>query len=150
LSRIIATDISRQALDVARQNAETHGVADRIEFLLGDLLGPLQNRGLDEMIDFVACNPPYVPSSHPDLVQRDVREFEPALALYGGLDGLSFYRRLLVDALRYLRRGGYTVCELGFSQVDSVRAIVDLARWELLDVVEDLQGIPRTLTLRKR
>jgi release factor glutamine methyltransferase len=150
VSRIIATDISLQALDVARQNADTHGVANRIEFLLGDLFGPILNQGLEKKIDFVACNPPYVPASQPDLLQREVREFEPAAALYGGSDGLSFYRRLLVEALGYLKPGGYMVCELGFSQVDSVRAMVDPGRWELLDLVEDLQGIPRTMTLKKR
>jgi release factor glutamine methyltransferase len=149
-SRIIATDVSRRALDVARQNAQTHGVENRIEFLMGDLFRPIENHGLEQRIDFIACNPPYVPASQPELLQRDVREFEPAVALYGGLDGLSFYRRLLVDALRYLEPGGYMVFELGFSQVDSVRSMVDPARWEILELVYDLQGIPRTLTLKKR
>jgi release factor glutamine methyltransferase len=150
MSRFIATDISGPALDIARRNAENHGVASRIEFLLGDLFAPLQYRGFDETIDFIACNPPYVPSSRPELVQREVREFEPPTALYGGWDGLSFYRRLLVDALGYLKPGGYMVCELGFSQAESIRAMVDLTRWEFLDLVKDLQGIPRTLTLKKR
>jgi len=150
MSRIIATDISQPALELARQNAAIHGVADRVTFLAGDLLSTLEQYGLEGRVDFIASNPPYVPSDQPDLVQRDVRDFEPAAALYGGPGGLAFYRRLLVEALGYLRPAGYMVFELGYSQLDSVRAMIDESRWELLDLVEDLQGIPRTLTVKKR
>lgn len=150
IHRIIATDISEPALDVARQNAERHGVGNRIEFVSGDLLGALQQHGLERGVDFIACNPPYVPSSRPEWVQREVREFEPATALYGGPDGLDFFRRLLVDAPGYVKADGYLVCEIGYSQLDSVRAMADSALWEVLAVAEDLQGIPRTLTLKKR
>jgi release factor glutamine methyltransferase len=150
MARIIATDISQTALAVARKNADTHGVAARIQFLLGDLFCPVQHYHLDESIDFIACNPPYVPSGRPDLVQRDVRDFEPAMALYGGPDGLSFYRRLLVEAPGYLRPRGFLVCEIGYSQLESIRAMVDLNLWEFVEAARDLQGIPRTLTLAKR
>jgi release factor glutamine methyltransferase len=146
---LIATDISQPALAMARKNAELHGVADRIQFVLGDLLSPLQQGRFDGRVDIIASNPPYVSASQSELLQEDVRDFEPAIALYGGPDGLSFYRRLLVDALRYLKPGGYLVCEIGFGQLDEVRAIVDATGWEFLNFVRDLQGIPRTLVLKR-
>src|SRR5262249_3085035 len=148
--RIIATDISEPALEVARKNAGIRGVADRIEFVQGDLLCPRERYGLKENVAIIACNPPYVPLGQPDLVQGVVRDFEPATALYGGNDGLDLYRRLVVEALEYLKPGGYMVCEIGYSQLAGVRAIVDGMSWEILDVTHDLQGIPRTLTLRKK
>jgi release factor glutamine methyltransferase len=147
---IVAIDISSPALDVARRNAEQHGVMDRIQFLLGDLLGPLQQGRFEGRVDIIASNPPYVSTSRPDLVQKEVKDFEPAIALYGGPDGLSFYRRLLVDAPRFLKPDGYLVCEIGYTQVDEVRRVADAAGWDFVNLAEDLQGIPRTLTVRRK
>ncbi|HLG13194.1 MAG TPA: peptide chain release factor N(5)-glutamine methyltransferase [Blastocatellia bacterium] len=148
-ARVIATDISPSALEVARENALRHGVSSRIEFLEGDLLGPLKERGLAGAIDIIACNPPYVPSSQPDTVQREVREWEPNVALFGGEEGLDFYGRLFDDAGEFLKAGGYLVCEIGYSQLDSIREMIS-ATWELMEVRNDLQGIPRTIAIRKR
>lgn len=147
---IVAIDISSPALDVARRNAERHGVTDRIQFLHGDLLGPLQQGRFEGSVDIIASNPPYVSTSRPDLVQREVKDFEPAIALYGGPDGLSFYRRLLVDAPRFLKPDGHLVCEIGYSQLDDVRRVADAAGWDFVNLAEDLQGIPRTLTVRRK
>jgi len=147
---IVAIDISSPALDVARQNAERHGVADRIQFLPGDLMAPLQQGSFEGRVDIIASNPPYVSTSRPDLVERDVRDFEPAIALYGGPDGLSFYKRLLADAARYLKSDGYLVCEIGYGQLDDIRSIADATGWDFANLVEDLQGIPRTLTMRRK
>ena len=147
---IIAIDISSPALDVARRNAERHGVTDRIQFLHGDLLGPLQQGRFEGSVDIIASNPPYVSTSRPDLVQREVRDFEPAIALYGGPDGLSFYRRLLVEAARFLKPDGHLVCEIGYSQLDDVLRLADAAGWDFANLAEDLQGIPRTLTVRRK
>ncbi|HXG91251.1 MAG TPA: peptide chain release factor N(5)-glutamine methyltransferase [Blastocatellia bacterium] len=148
-ARVIAIDISRAAIEVARANAERHNVADRIEFLEGDLLEPLQERAFEASVDFIASNPPYVDESKPELVQREVRDWEPRVALYGGADGLDFYRRLLNDAPKYLKPRGYMIIEIGYSQLDAIRNLIDATALELIDVTSDLQGIPRTLTLRK-
>jgi release factor glutamine methyltransferase len=148
-AQIIATDISQPALEMARANARLHKVADRIQFLLGDLLNPLLQVGLDGQVDIIACNPPYVSTSRPELLQEEVKDFEPAIALYGGPDGLSFYTRLFGEAPRYLKPGGYLVCEIGFGQLDDVRAILDANGWDFLNSVDDLQGIPRTLMVRR-
>ena len=152
-ARVIAIDISRAALDVARANAERHGVRHRIEFAEGDLLEPLESlggsQGLAGAVDFLASNPPYVEGRKPETVQREVRDWEPASALYGGADGLSCYRRLLAEGARYLKSRGYLVCEIGYTQLDAIREMIDVKEWELVDVTNDLQGIPRTLTIRK-
>jgi release factor glutamine methyltransferase len=148
-AKILATDVSSAALKVARKNAERHGAARRIEFLEGDLLEPLAHRGLELSIDIMASNPPYIEESGPDPVQREVRDWEPHTALFGGADGLNFYRRLLVDGLKYVRPGGYLVCEIGYSQLDAISDMIAGSSWDLTEVTNDLQCIPRTLTVRK-
>lgn len=153
-ARVIATDISSAALAVARANAERHDVQDRILFVEGDLLEPLGevaggSRGADAAVDFIASNPPYVKEGEPETVQREVRDWEPPLALYGGEDGLSCYRRLLAGGTGHLKSGGHLVCEIGYDQLDAIREMIDAAKWELVDIIYDLQGIPRTLAIRK-
>lgn len=148
-ARVIATDLSAAALEVARTNAERHGADDRIEFFQGDLLEPLETRHLENSVDVLASNPPYVNDGHAGLIQREVRDWEPREALFGGVDGLDFYRRLIAESPRYLKPGGYVVLEIGFSQVDSISEIVKGNALELVDITPDLQGIPRTLCLRR-
>jgi release factor glutamine methyltransferase len=78
-----------------------------------------------------------------------VREWEPAVALFGGPDGLDFYRRLIAGAPKYLRPGGHMVMEIGYTQLEPIREIISSSGLDLIDVTGDLRGIPRTLTLRK-
>jgi release factor glutamine methyltransferase len=149
-ARVIAIDISRAALDVARRNAERLGVADRIEFLEGDFLDPLARAGLAGKLDLIASNPPYVSRDRPGTIQREVRDWEPHVALFGGKDGLDYYRRLIAESSRYLKPGGWIVCEIGYSQLDQVREIIDPDKLMLHFVAEDLQGIPRTLAIQRK
>jgi release factor glutamine methyltransferase len=148
-ARIIAIDISGAALAVAQANAARHGVKDEIEFIEGDLVGPLASLGLEAGVDFLASNPPYVEEGKPDMIQREVREWEPPLALYAGADGLDCYRRLLAEGKRYVRPCGFLVCEIGYTQLDRIREMIDREKWELVNVTHDLRGIPRTLTIRR-
>ena len=148
-AKIIATDVSASALAVAQKNAERNGVGGRIEFLEGDLLEPLFGRGLESSVDILASNPPYVEEGRPELVQREVRDWEPHTALFGGADGLNFYRRLLADGLKYVKPGGYLVCEIGYTQLDAISDMIAGPSWKLVEATSDLQGIPRTLTVRK-
>lgn len=147
-ARFIGTDISAAALCIARTNAERNGVGGHIEFLEGDLFAALVGKGIKGTVDIIAANPPYVPANRPDSVERQVRDYEPPVALFGGEDGLTFYSRLLEGAPSYLKPGGYLVCEIGYSQLDAVRDIIDGTAFELVEVTSDLQGIPRTLTIR--
>jgi release factor glutamine methyltransferase len=146
-AQFIATDISSSALEVARANAQRHRVADRIKFLQGDMLKPLVQLRIAS--DIIASNPPYVPDSYPELLQREVRDYEPQIALYGGREGLDFACRLLADGKDCIKRGGHMVIEIGYGQLDKLRPMINPADWELIDVAADLQSIPRTLTLRK-
>jgi release factor glutamine methyltransferase len=148
-AHIIATDISSAALDVARANALRHGVHTRVEFIEGDLFVPLAGRGLEGSVDFLAFNPPYVPEGSPETIQREVRDWEPPVALYGGSLGLDFYERVMDEGGTYLKPGGCLVCEIGYSQLEGVCRMIKPDVWELVEVTDDLQGIPRTLTIRR-
>lgn len=148
-ARVIATDLSAVALEVARINAERHGVAGRIEFIQGDLLEPLEPLRLEDSVDVLASNPPYVNEGTTELIQREVIDWEPREALFGGVEGLDFYRRLLAEGSKFVRSGGYLVFEIGYNQLDAITEIIAAVEWELVDVTNDLQGIPRTVTLRK-
>ncbi len=105
--------------------------------------------GINEQVDVLASNPPYVAADHPEMVQREVRQFEPHTALFGGADGLTFYRRLLAEGFDVVKPRGFLVCEIGYSQLDAITEMVAASRWQLVEVIHDLQGIPRTLVMRK-
>jgi len=149
-ARVFATDISPAALAVARENAERNGVTERIEFLAGDLFEPFTNRGLEAAFDFIASNPPYVALQDIATLQREVRDWEPHTALYAEEDGLMFYKRLLNEGKRFVKRGGYLVCEIGFTQLDAISQLIDANDWQLAEITNDLQGIPRSLTIRRK
>jgi release factor glutamine methyltransferase len=147
-ARLITTDVSARALNVARDNAAKHRVIDRIEFLEGDLLGPLANRGLEGSVEIIASNPPYVDEALKSSIQREVREWEPHAALFGGVDGVEFYRRLLRDCLEFLKIGGYLVVEIGYGQLEVIKRMVETSSsLKIVEVINDLQDIPRTLTM---
>jgi release factor glutamine methyltransferase len=148
-ARLLATDISHAALDVALENAERLGATDSIEFLQGDLLAPLSGRGLESRVDFLVSNPPYVASREASTLQREVIDWEPHAALFAEEEGLKFYRRLLNEGLQYVRREGLFICEIGYTQLDAIRQMIDPKLWRLEEVTNDLQGIPRTLTIRR-
>jgi release factor glutamine methyltransferase len=148
-ARLIATDASSAALAVARTNAERHSLLNRIEFLEGDLLALLAKRGFDGSVDLLVSNPPYVTEDCREMLQREVRDWEPGAALFGGDDGLEFYKRLLADSAKFLKPQGYLVVEIGYSQLDSITDLARGSSWESVDVIPDLQGIPRTLTLKR-
>jgi release factor glutamine methyltransferase len=133
-----ATELSRAALSVARDNAGRNG-AD-ITFLQGDLMEPLQGK----TFDCILSNPPYIPSGELDALQPEVRR-EPRMALDGGADGLFFYRRLSQDAPRYLKRGGTVFLELGDGQAQAVAALFEEARFTGVRVHADLFQKPRVL-----
>lgn len=145
-ARVIACDISAAALRVARRNAARHRLESRVPFVLSNLLSAFDET---EFADFIISNPPYVAASELPSLQREVRDWEPRLALTDCGDGLSFYRRLLNDAPARLKSGGHLICELGYTQSETVLAMANSASWAEARVLDDLQGIPRTLVLCK-
>src|SRR5262249_10343237 len=148
-ARVFATDISQVAHAVAKENAERNGVAEHIEFLSGDLFEPFAGRGLDAAFDFIASNPPYVALPDGATLQREVRDWEPHAALFAGEDGLLFYKRLLNEGRKFVKRGGYLVCEIGFTQLNAISRMIEASDWQLAEVTNDWQSIPRTLTIRR-
>lgn len=147
---VYATDLSADALDVARRNAGRHGVTERVRFLEGDLLAPLAGLGLEGRLAAVVSNPPYIASADLPRLQREVRR-EPRLALDGGPDGLAFYRRLLREATSYLAPGGTMVLEVGQGQAESVcRMAEEAGGYGSYGVRRDGASIERVVSLKKR
>jgi len=145
-ARVVATDVSAAALEVARCNARRHGVADRVTFVRTFLLD-----GVSGPFDLVVSNPPYVPADLFETLPPEVREHEPRLALDGGADGLDTIRGLLAQAVTRLAPGGHLIVEFGVGQEGGVMQAA--ARWpplQLQRIRRDLQGIPRTVVLTKR
>ncbi len=136
---ITATDVSKAALKIARENAQCNGVEPRIRFLQGDLLAPLAG----ERFDLVVANPPYVPTIERESMSVEVRDHEPALALFAGVDGLDIYRRLISAAPSVLVPGGLIVLEIGHGQARAAEGLLAAAGFRQIEFVPDLQDIPR-------
>ncbi|MCU0227852.1 MAG: peptide chain release factor N(5)-glutamine methyltransferase [Bryobacterales bacterium] len=142
-ARTILSDLSLPALHVARGNAARLGADTPLH--QADFASAL--RGLS--VDLILCNPPYVPQDDESILQREIREHEPSLALYGGKTGVEPYRVVVAQARFALRPGGWLLGELGYQGLAAVRALVDDADWEALEVVHDLAGWPRVLAARR-
>ncbi|MBM3749864.1 MAG: peptide chain release factor N(5)-glutamine methyltransferase [Acidimicrobiia bacterium] len=140
---ILATDCSADALAIARRNAAALG-ASSIEWRLTDLLD-----GVQGPVDLVVSNPPYVPERDRESLQPDVRDFEPALALFGGPDGLDVVRRLIPSAHARLIPGGALMMEVGIDQSPSVTHLLEAAGFSDITWHPDLQHIPRVVAARK-
>ncbi|MGQ9557639.1 MAG: peptide chain release factor N(5)-glutamine methyltransferase [Desulfurispora sp.] len=145
--RVLATDISVAALEVARQNAVRHGVVDRVEFYRGDLLTALPERYTGRLA-LICANLPYVPEGERAQLPPDVLHYEPHLALFGGPDGLDLYRRLLVQAPRYLMPGGRMLLEIAPGQPAILERELSPG-WRLCGVHPDLAGRERVVELAR-
>jgi len=142
---VTSIDVSSSALELARRNAARNGFADRIRFLEGDLLAPVAG----EQFDVVVSNPPYVATVDRETLAAEVREHEPAVALFAGDDGLDVIRRLIPEALAALVSGGYLLLEIGQSQSGATGDLLASAGYEAIEFVPDLQGIPRVAVARR-
>ncbi len=142
-AEIHATDISPQALEVARANAARHELTSRIEFHQADLL----NGFPPGSFDFLVSNPPYVGESEEDSVQLEVRKFEPRQAVFAGPTGLEVIERLIPQAQTVLMPGGWLIFEISGTITEAVRR--RLAGWTDVGLTNDLQGIARVATARK-
>ena len=138
-ARVVATDVSGEALAIALENAERHGVANRVEFIITSYLG-----GIEGDFDLIAANPPYVREVDRSALGRPVRH-EPEVALFGGDSGLRNIAGVLDTAAAKLRPHGWLVMEFGFGQEDEVRSLVEARPKLRLDRFRsDLQGLART------
>ena len=164
-----AIDDSEEALEVARQNAVSHGVKGRIVFHRGDLLEPLASAGLEGRVDFILSNPPYVGEEEMTALEPEVGVHEPRRALTPGRDALLLHRRLAREAAPILKPGGHLIVEIGAGHEASLRALYAGAfvpgrrepaapavggaaptGLEVIEVLPDLAGVPRVLVARAR
>ena len=132
-------DISEKALQIAKRNAETHNVTSRFQLKLSDVFSALN----DEEFDIIVSNPPYIPSEDITNLQTEVRDFEPLNALTDGKDGLSIIENIIVNSPKFLRPKGFLLMEIGFGQAEPVNEMFSADIWQSIEILPDLQGIPR-------
>jgi release factor glutamine methyltransferase len=136
-----ATEISPKAAAVAADNARRLGA--RVGIVVCDVTAAIGNRSMD----LIVSNPPYVPVTQREGLQREVRDWEPHVALFAGQSGFELYERIVADATRVLRPGGWLVMELGFGSRDRVAGL--LSTWRDMQIEPDLAGIPRVIAARR-
>lgn len=140
-AKAIATDISAEALSMAHQNADIHNVSDRLSFIQGHWAEALSDR-----FDFIVSNPPYIDSHSMKGLSREVRDYDPAIALHGGDDGLEAYRIIVGQAKSLLNRTGKIAVEIGYDQGESVFELFEDQRYNNVTLQKDLAGQPRMIT----
>lgn len=148
---LIATDISRDALVLAKENAKSAGIQDQIKFVNGDLFGPLHPSKERKPFDLILSNPPYIIRHEIGSLAKEVRDYEPTIALDGGEDGLEFYRHLISQAPFYLREGGWLLLEIGQDQREMVSKLIEEEGTFLKsECVPDLSGFERVVKAQKK
>ena len=146
---VYASDISDAALNVAERNANRHAVADRVFFRCGDVFEAFAKDDLAGRVNVIVSNPPYVSRSELAELQPEITKFEPEIACLGGDDGLSFHKKLVNGAARFLADSGVLAFEIGFGQADKVSEMVASdGRYELVDTLIDHAEIERVIVAR--
>jgi release factor glutamine methyltransferase len=151
---VVGTDISPEALEVARQNAKRHGVVDRLDLLQGNLLQPLleypgtMGKG---SLHFLVANPPYIPDHEWDAVEPNVKDHEPRLALRGGKDGLDLVRPLIDGGPELVKAGGLIMIETAMSTAAAAAELMKKrGDVEGVEVLNDFEGLPRVVMGRRK
>ncbi len=142
-AQITAIDLSAPALFLAEENAKRNGVA--VRFLAGDLLAPVAG----ESFDLIVSNPPYVPNADRAQLSVEVRDYEPAMALFAGDDGLEIYRSLIPAAFDTLNPSGFAVLEIGYGQSSAIAELLARSGFEQIEFIPDLKSIPRVASARR-
>lgn len=144
---LTALDLSAAALEVAQANAEALNVSNRIRFSVSNLLDALPAQQRRGHFDAIVTNPPYVPTADAAALHPQVRDYEPASALFAGTDGLDVYRELIPQAHEALKPGGLLALEIGYGQSEAIAILLN--HWYDIDFVNDLQSIPRIALARR-
>jgi len=145
-ARVMATDVSPAALALARKNARSLNLDDRIDFLQGDLFEPVKGE-----FDIIVSNPPYIPDAEYAELPAGVKDYEPRMALWAGKNGLEFYERLICQASGYLRKNGWLLLEIGAKQENQVRGLMEeTGSYEGIVMRRDYAGLPRVIKTRRR
>jgi len=148
---LVATDISKEALMLAKENAESSGVLHQIKFVNGNLFEPFRLLGEKEPFDLILSNPPYVAPSEIKGLATEVKDYEPIVALKGGEDGLAVCRNIISQAPFYLKKGGWVLLEVGQGQGEKVSELIEKGRDFLVpQCIRDLSGIDRVVKAQKK
>ncbi|TVM01001.1 MAG: peptide chain release factor N(5)-glutamine methyltransferase [Candidatus Brocadia sp. WS118] len=143
-ARVFAVDISADALAVARMNADRHKVLHKITFVCGDTFEPLKKYGVASKVHFIVSNPPYISSGEFQHLQKEVRDYEPYVALVSGRDGLQIFRRIIAQVKTWLMPGGYLLFEVGERQAQPVMQLIeDTGCFTKPACMKDYQNIDR-------
>jgi release factor glutamine methyltransferase len=144
---VVATDIQGHNLALAQENAERHGLRNRVEFILGNLFEPFLER--EDCFHLICSNPPYIPEGDARTLSLDIQDYEDPIALFSGQDGLDIVRQLIEQAQEYLYPGGYLLLEIGQGQYDAVAGLFEAQGYDDIGFQADLAGIQRIAIGRK-
>ena len=138
-AEVTSVDISEQALEIAHENVKINGVEDRVKLIRSDLF---ENVNFNDF-DIIVSNPPYISEEDLMALEPEVRDHEPELALYGGVDGLDFYKSIIPEAIGYLKTDGLLIFEAGYDQAQAIADLFELHGYGDIGIFSDLRGIPR-------
>jgi release factor glutamine methyltransferase len=143
---VYATDVSKDALDVAKENAIRNNVENQIEFVCGDLFEPLKNKNLEGQIDCVVSNPPYVSKDEFEALPKEIKDYEPIVALQSDGEGAFFHKSIIENSVDFLKKGGLLALETAFGQADKVADLVHQNEdFNGIEIIKDLSGIDRVV-----
>jgi release factor glutamine methyltransferase len=149
--QIIATDISDAALSVAAKNVEKHQLKERIRLLCGDLFDPIMPQLDVEKFDLIVCNPPYVSAAEFEKLDKNVKDYEPKVALFAGDDGLDIYRRIIERVEQFLKPDSVLMMEIGHKQGQAVKQLLEQAGcFGEITIEKDLHGNGRIVIAKKQ
>lgn len=143
-ARAIGLDVSENALKIAKQNAARHEVSGRLKLETSDIFENLEN----EKFDLIVSNPPYISLDDFADLQSEVRDFDPKIALTDGKDGFSIIEQIIIESPNFLKSGGFLLLEIGIGQSEKVKSMFSDEIWNKIEVLPDLQGIPRTFKVQ--
>ena len=145
-AKVVATDISSPALNLAQKNAAALGLKEKIDFRQGDLFEPL-----DDIFDIIVCNPPYIAADEYEKLPAGIKDYEPREALLAGKSGLEFYEKLIYQAAGFLKKNGWLLLEIGAKQEAGVRGIMEAAGfYDSIEMRRDYAGLPRVMKARRK
>lgn len=149
-TNVLAVDISGKALEVAKENANKNRVQNNVKFLESNLFDEIKTGLLGNKFDIIVSNPPYIPTQNIPILQREVKEYEPMLALDGGADGLDFYRTIVEKAHEFLKKKGTLYLEIGYDQAEDLKKMMkDSGKYEQIEIMKDLAGLDRIVKCKK-
>ena len=148
--QVVASDLSSAAIRLAAENAANHGLQDKLQLEVGDLFAPFETAAYHEIFDLITCNPPYISSAGVPRMATEISDHEPGLAFDGGFGGMAVMKKLMTEAPRFLKSGGWLAFEVGAGQGEAIiRRLTAGSLYEEVVGISDDHGIVRVVTARR-